>query len=113
MRTGIVWIGGSSVIAHLACTLREAEIGLRGLGSLSPNEGLLLPTQPGAHLSMTGMRFPLDAVLIVGDRVARVLELEPGQPSIPVDGADYVLELNRGWSRRHGIGPGSSVAAAF
>ena len=82
---------------------------------LAPEAGMLflMPDEDDHYFWMKNTLIPLDIVFISADKtVAGILEnMQPhdtrsqgvGKRSI------YVLEVNAGWTRAHGVGPGTRI----
>ena len=107
-------LGGQQVAVEVATANKELEKGLEHRTSLPENAGMLF-VLPSAALRCAWMKdtpLPLSAafigaggtVLALADMVPFSLEFHCSAPS-----ARYLLEMNRGWFARHGIGAGSSV----
>lgn len=71
-------------------------LGLLGRPEPGRGEGLLIAPSRGVH--MYGMRYPLDVLILDGDRrvVACYAELQPGARTSMHGGARYALELPAG-----------------
>lgn len=103
------------VDVELARTVAEQRKGLMGRRSLPPDGGMLFLFDTTAVQSfwMKNTLIPLDMIFISEDgrivgiveRAAPLTETERtvGKPS------RYVLEVNGGWTRAHGVGAGDRV----
>lgn len=110
----VVTLGGQQVPVEVATTNKELEKGLEHRTSLQENTGMLfvLPSSALRCAWMKDTPLPLSAafigaggtVLALADMAPFSLEFHCSAPS-----ARYLLEMNRGWFARHGIGVGSSV----
>jgi hypothetical protein len=112
-----VEIRGERFVCQLNRTPEEFERGLAYRDGLAANAGMLFPfASPGRHgFWMNGMRFDIDIVWILGDRVVDVTARVPhapvgGLPTYhPREDADLVLEIAAGRAREVGIAPGDPV----
>lgn len=80
---------------------------------LSSGRGMLFVFRPGSQpiMWMKDTHIALDMIFVGPSmRVLDILDAEPESTrALSVPGATMVLEMPRGWSRRRGVGPGSSV----
>jgi uncharacterized protein len=106
--------GTATVRVEIARTPREQEKGLMDRAQLDADAGMVFVfAGTGRHgFWMKDTLIPLDLVFIGEDgRVAAVVERSP----LGLDADDggvasrYVLEVNRGWARAHGVKPGDRV----
>jgi uncharacterized membrane protein (UPF0127 family) len=105
----------------VADTSYERADGLQHREDLPLGRGMLFvyPDPKEVSFIMPNMNFPLDIIFIAENgTVVNVEEAEPEDPDTPR--ADYVryrsdgpikwvVEINQGLSRQHGIGPGTKV----
>jgi uncharacterized membrane protein (UPF0127 family) len=112
---------------HLNITCEVADDAFQRMKGLQHREdlplgrGMLFVYDEPSYVSfiMPNMNFPLDIIFIAGNgTVVNVEEAEPEDPGTPSseytryrsDGeVKWVVEINRGLSREHGIGPGTKV----
>ncbi len=106
--------GAVAVRVEVARTPEEQRRGLMHRRELAPDAGMLFvfPREERHAFWMENTFLPLDLLFIGDDAVVRaVVERAPlGRESD--DGgvsSRYVLEVNRGWSRTHGVKPGAKV----
>jgi uncharacterized membrane protein (UPF0127 family) len=106
---------GSSVEVELANTPDQHERGLMFRTKMQENEGMLFSfDMPSVHTFwMHNTCIPLDMMFITEDGfIAGIVEsaptLDDSGRSIPCP-VDYVLEVNAGFARRHGIKPGQRI----
>lgn len=106
--------GPVAVRVEVARTPEEQRRGLMHRHELAPDAGMLFvfPREERHSFWMENTFLPLDLLFIGEDGVVRaIVERAPlGRESD--DGgvsARYVLEVNRGWSRSHGVKPGAKV----
>lgn len=116
--TSIITINSASFQVELARTQKEQVRGLSGRESLPKDTGMLfLFDKPLYHsFWMRGMKFPLDIIFILNDKVMAVYEnLPPASEAInpPIYGseviADKVLEINAGEAGKNNIKIGNTV----
>jgi uncharacterized protein len=100
---------------ELATTADQQERGLMYRTQMPENSGMLFPFgAPSVHTFwMHNTCIPLDMLFIAEDGfITGILEnvptLNDAARSIPCP-VSYVLEVNAGWSRRHGVAPGQRV----
>jgi hypothetical protein len=105
----------AEVAVEVAATSQERETGLMYRSHLGANDGMIfLFTQP-QHLSfwMKNTEIPLDMVFADGNRqvVGTVEQAEPyAEQLLSVDGdSQYVLEVNGGFCKAHGIVAGDHL----
>lgn len=114
----LVTVGKSSFSVAVAANAVEQQHGLRGRRSLAADQGMLFPF-PGDPVApvftMDGVRFPLDLLWIVDDRVVGfTLDVPPaaadaGTRYPPPRPVTAVLELPGGTVRRLGLQAGDLV----
>lgn len=117
--TSTVAINSATFRVELAKTQKEQEQGLSGRGSLATDGGMLFLFDKPSYYSfwMHGMKFPLDIIFILDDKVVSVYEdLQPASPNDdnpPQYGSgvasDSVLEVNAGVARKNNIKVGDAV----
>ena len=107
--------GPAAVRVEVVSTDPEIERGLMYRQHLPPDDGMLflMGAEDDWHFWMKNTLIPLDIVFITRDfKVAGVLEhMKPldrtskavGKPSL------YVLEVNAGWTKAHGVQSGAAV----
>lgn len=106
--------GPVAVRVEVARTPEEQRRGLMHRQELAPDAGMLFvfPREERHSFWMENTFLPLDLLFIGDDGVVRaIVERAPlGRESD--DGgvsSRYVLEVNRGWSRAHGVKPGAKA----
>jgi uncharacterized membrane protein (UPF0127 family) len=114
-----VTINSATFRVELAKTPKEQVQGLSGRESLSKNAGMLFLFDKPSYYSfwMHGMKFPLDIIFILNDKVVAVYEDLPPAPitdeNPPLYGsevaADRVLEINAGEAAKNNITVGDNV----
>lgn len=107
-------LGEKEIVVEMAATSEQRRMGLSWRPSMKENEGMLLvmPYREEASIWMYGMGFSLDIIWIDKGRVTGITEKIP-PPKDPFDynlpsyyspgKTEYVLEVNGGFSERHGI----------
>lgn len=117
--TNTVNINGATFKVELAKTQKELAEGLSGRGSLPQDGGMLFVFDKPSYYFfwMRGMKFPLDIIFILNNKVVAVYEdlppasvNEANPPQYGLDTAsDRVLEINAGRARRNNIKVGDRV----
>jgi uncharacterized membrane protein (UPF0127 family) len=116
----VVELGDLVIPVEIARTADEWRRGLSGRQSLPADQGMLFvfPT-PGMYpFWMPDMRFPIDIIWI--DENRRVIGISENVPPLenaskpvyyrPPSPAQYVLEVNAGFARSHGITVGDQLS---
>jgi uncharacterized membrane protein (UPF0127 family) len=100
---------------EVASTRAETQAGLMFRESLAPDAGMLFifPIQRHQSFWMKNTLIPLDMFFISSSwEVVGVVENAEPLTEVPreVDGdSQYVLEVNAGFAKKHGFGPGTKV----
>lgn len=110
-------INSATFQVELARTPKEKVEGLSGRENLSQDAGMLFLFDKPSYYTfwMRGMKFPLDMIFILDDKVVAVFEnLPPATEENPPQYgsdilADKVLEINAGEARKNNIKVGDSV----
>ena len=111
-------VGGIPLSVGIARTDAARERGLSERETLSETEGLLFVfDEPGFQgIWMRGMNFPIDIIWIQSGVVADIShdvsnEFDPAAPRFysPRAKVDTVLEVNAGYTKKHGIKTGDEV----
>ncbi len=104
--------GAPTVKVEVARTSVQVQRGLMYRRKLAAEEGMIFvfPDQRPRTFWMKNTCIPLDMLFLASDgTVAGILEQVPvlneAARSVPCP-ATYVLEMNAGWARRHGVTPG-------
>jgi uncharacterized protein len=115
-----VTIKDVQIRARTAETVEEQQQGLAGVTQLGEDEGMLF-VFPDSHVRtfwMRGMYIPIDILWIQNARVVGITpnvqapynSIEAQLPRLPSTGpVDRVLEVNAGFSEKHGITVGDAV----
>lgn len=107
--------GNPEVKVEVAVSARQQQRGLMYRTSLGADSGMLFPfpDERPRHFWMRNTCIPLDMLFL--DRAGTIVGLLEQVPtlntldrSVPCPAA-YVLELNAGWARAHGVRPGQRV----
>jgi len=111
------------VDAQVADTRRERITGLSDTTSLPDNAGLLfVHFQEGERAYvMRDMAFPIDIVFVAANHTITAVHEAPVPPPGTSEAdltrysgtAKWVLEVNRGWTDRRGVGVGDRVAINY
>ncbi len=107
-------LGGQAVSAELAADPESRSYGLQGRDGLPQNHGMLFfweqPLRP--TFAMKTVSFPLSIAFIRADgTIVSIEQMQPGdrrgvRPPVPVN---YVLEMEQGWFREHGVRVGDRI----
>jgi len=107
--------GEALIVAEVVSTPDKIKRGLMGRTSLGDDRGMLFELARDKRWSfwMRDTLIPLDMIFISKDRrvVGVVAHAQPhDERSHSVDGLSrYVLEVNAGWSAKHGVARGTAV----
>lgn len=114
-----VTINSATFRVEIARTQKEKEQGLSGRRSLGTDGGMLFLFDKPSYYSfwMRGMKFPLDIIFVLDDKVVGVYEnLQPASANDdnpPQYGSDVisdsVLEINAGSAQKNNIKVGDTV----
>jgi uncharacterized membrane protein (UPF0127 family) len=108
--------GGATVQAEVAVSPKETERGLMYRRSMAEDRGMLfdLRTRSDHEFWMHNTCIPLDLLYVDADGLivgivenAPTLDDSPRSVHCP---SRYVLEVNAGWSRRHGVKAGQQMS---
>jgi|GEM_PF-831717 uncharacterized membrane protein (UPF0127 family)/lipid II:glycine glycyltransferase (peptidoglycan interpeptide bridge formation enzyme) len=111
-------VGKTEISVETAKDTLSIMRGLSGRPSLSPNDGMLFifPRPKRYRFWMPDMHFPIDIIWINDDKVVDITEsasnkFNPLHPKFyrPLCDANYVLEVNAGFSEEKGIKVGDVV----
>ncbi len=112
-------IRGIQIPVTLATSTDDVKKGLSGRTSLAMEEGMLFmfPAPYRYRFWMPDMQFPLDIIWIDGEK--KIIEITKNAPPLPDKTkpvfyqphkpAQYVLEVNAGFSDQHLLAPGDQV----
>jgi uncharacterized membrane protein (UPF0127 family) len=105
----------TTVRAFVSSTPIERYLGLSGTDRLDTGTGMWFeyPDADTRSFVMRDMRYPLDIVFVGDDgRINRIKSAPVESPPLTkyMGWARWVLEVNAGWARRHGVTAGDSVA---
>ena len=117
-----VQVGQASILAEVVSTPAEQAKGLSGRVNLAKNSGMWFPFASGRAPAfwMRDMLIPIDIIWVRQGQVVSVSAQVPPPPfgtalkDLPLytaaEPADAVLEVNAGWAKINGVGPGTSVS---
>lgn len=120
--TPAVLIGDNTIKVKIARTPAELSRGLSGTPKLEEDEGMLFIFSEKTYQTfwMKDMLIPLDMIWIADEKIVDIsknvpipksdesdIQLEIYSPKVP---ANYVLEVNAGYSDSHGVEVGDSVS---
>jgi uncharacterized protein len=107
-------MGAQKVVAEVAVTAAEQEVGLMNRFSLKPDHGMLFVYERPQALAfwMRNTYIPLSIAFIDAD--GRILNIEDMQPQTEDSHwskgpAQYALEMKKGWFAERGITAGAMV----
>jgi len=107
-------IGSQKLVAEIATTPEQREVGLMNRFSLKPDHGMLFVFERPEPLAfwMRNTYVPLSIAFIAAD--GRILNIDDMQPQTDdahwsKGAALYALEMKKGWFAERGIGPGAMV----
>ncbi|MBX0322918.1 DUF192 domain-containing protein [Halomicroarcula sp. F13] len=109
----------ATVEVRIADTFEQRYVGLSKTDSMGPNEGMLFVHDEEGEYAyvMRNMSFPLDIIFVDANGTITTVHHAP----LPPEGTSesdlkryegrgkYVLEVNRGWANRTGVGVGDRV----
>jgi uncharacterized protein len=108
--------GGASVEAELATSMADAERGLMYRTSMAANHGMVfdMGARRNYVLWMHDTCIPLDMIFAdVDGFIVGIIENAPPLDDTPRSvscPSRYILEVNAGWSRKHGVKAGQAMA---
>lgn len=106
-----------TVEVRIAATATQRFVGLSKTASLGPDEGMLFvhESEETHTYVMRNMSFPIDIIFVAENGTITTIHHAPTPPEgeeyserYPGYGK-YVLEVNRGWTNRTGVGVGDQV----
>jgi len=92
-------IGNKKFVVKKVSTKEDMIKGLGGTASLPSGEGMLFDfdKEEDVTMNMFEMKYPLDMVFMNNaGEVIKTVTMEPGENTVTVDNARYVLEVNKG-----------------
>jgi uncharacterized protein len=108
-------IGSGLLTAEVASTVEQQQIGLMNRKIMAENEGMIFvytPPRPVAFW-MKNTLIPLSAAFVAADgTVVKIADMAPlddkthHAADVPVK---YVIETNRGWFKKAGVGVGDTL----
>jgi len=107
--------GDHAIEVYVARSAEERALGLMHRRDLPENEGMLFMCDACAVLSFWMKDTPLPlSIAFVGDdgTILKIADLQPHdlEPESSEHPVRFVLEVNQGWFRERGIGPGWRLA---
>lgn len=120
LSTRTLSIGNSSLSVEIADTEELWKRGLSGREALSENSGMIFvfPEPKPQIFWMKNTRIPLDILWVHEGRVMGINNMQP-EPGTPDDQlqryaspepVEWVIEVNAGWVKAHGVHVGDPVA---
>lgn len=108
-------VGMYRIEAEVAATQPNRELGLMHRKSMAPQHGMLFLFDNAARhcMWMRNTLLPLSVAFL--DDQARIINVEEMQPQTDdnhcaAKPARYALEMNAGWFKQRGFGPGTAIA---
>ena len=106
--------GMHNIVAELATTPAQRQLGMMMRTQMAPHEGMLFVFEQAGKQCfwMRNTLLPLSIAFVADDgRIANIAEMQPQSDdshcsSEPVR---YVLEMNKGWFAKRGIKPGAKL----
>ncbi len=111
-----LWLGAAELSAEVASTRQQIATGMMHRTEMGEQEAMLFVfARPyRASFYMRNTRIPLSCAYIHSDgTILEIHDMEPmDETEIEASSQEvrYVLEVNRGWFGRHGVGVGTVVA---
>lgn len=107
--------GMHRIHAQVASTGPTREIGLMHRSSMPPNEGMLFVFERPDMVCfwMKNTLIPLSAAFIDDNaHIVNIVDMQPNttEPHCTQAPVRLVLEMNQGWFKQRGIGPGSAIS---
>ncbi|MFB6074323.1 MAG: DUF192 domain-containing protein, partial [Haloarculaceae archaeon] len=110
----------ATVHARVADTGTKRMVGLSETHSIAPDEGMLFVHEASDthEYVMRAMDFPLDIVFVSANGTVTAVRHASTPPPLTPESllaryggrGKYVLEVNRGWANRTGVGPGDRLS---
>lgn len=106
--------GIHNIVAEVASTPRQRQIGMMMRTEMAPHEGMLFVFEAPAQQCfwMRNTLLPLSIAFIADDgRIVNLAEMQPRteESHCSAKPVRYVLEMNRGWFDKRGIKPGDRL----
>ncbi|MEO6363114.1 MAG: DUF192 domain-containing protein [Caldimonas sp.] len=110
--------GIHNIVAELAQTSQEREVGLMFRRSMGPNEGMLFAFEREGQQCfwMKNTLIPLAIAFVAVDgRIVNIDSMKPQtlEGHCSTEPVRFVLEMNEGWFARRGIKPGARLRGEF
>jgi len=117
-KTARVVIGNDTLFVEVAVTEEERALGLMYREFLPENGGMLFIFEDEDYLSfwMKNTMIPLSIAFINSDGViVDIQDMEPytTTPHVSKKPAQFALEVNQGWFKKHGVKVGDRVKFIF
>jgi uncharacterized membrane protein (UPF0127 family) len=115
LQTLKLWVGTNELTAELALTLDQIETGMMWRTNMAEMDGMLFvfPQPYQTTFWMKNTLLPLSCAYINSEGI--ILEIHEMKPkdespiSASSDQVQYVLEVNQGWFKRHGVTTGMLI----
>ena len=114
-RRMILTVGRTELLVELATTPEDTVKGLSGRASLTDGEGMLFVMRAADRhpFWMRGTTLPLSIAFLAEDgTIQEIRDMEPlsEAPVLPARQSRIMLEVQKGWFDRKGVGVGARVA---
>jgi uncharacterized membrane protein (UPF0127 family) len=115
LQTLKLWLGTNELTAELALTLDQIETGMMWRTNMAEMDGMLFvfPQPYQTTFWMKNTLLPLSCAYINPEGIIlEIHEMKPKDESSITASSDqvqYVLEVNQGWFKRHGVGTGMLI----
>ena len=110
-----LWLGSQELVAELALTPKQREIGMMFRTNIAENEGMLFVFALPWRVSFWMTNVPISLSCAYIDPEGEILEIRDMKAHDPTpiisqtERIQYVLETKQGWFERNKVGVGSMV----
>jgi uncharacterized membrane protein (UPF0127 family) len=110
-----LWVGAQEIIAEVAGTPRQREIGMMFRTNILENEGMLFLFPYSTQMSFWMTNVPIPLTCAYMDRQGTILEIYDMKPNDPTpivsksSDLQFVLETKQGWFGRNNVATGMAV----
>ena len=110
-----LWVGAQEIVAEVASTQRQLEIGMMFRTNILENEGMLFLFPNSIRMSFWMTNVPIALSCAYMDRQGTILEIYDMKPNDPTpilsksSDIQFVLETKQGWFDRNNVATGMVV----
>ena len=110
-----LWVGAQEIVAEVAGTQRQREIGMMFRTNILENEGMLFLFPYSSQMSFWMTNVPIALSCAYMDRQGTILEIYDMKPNDPTpimsksSDLQFVLETKQGWFGRNNVATGMVV----